>query len=113
MPNYWQIKSFDILKNRNDFPVEQKEKIINEYVETTGLKDVINTTNLSSFSVVRQYNDLIVEVLKVLDNAEKEVYFATRYHDPHVSSKVFEKLVKSVTVHIPDGSPEQSQFRVN
>jgi hypothetical protein len=39
--NYWQIKSFDILKSRNDFPIEQKEKIINEYVETTGLKGVI------------------------------------------------------------------------
>ena len=76
-------------------------------VETTGLKDVINTSHLSSFSVVRQYNDLIVEVLKVLDNAEKEVYFATRYHDPHVSSKVFEKLGKGVTIHILDGNPDQ------
>ena len=107
IPNYWQIKSFDILKNRNDFPVEKKEKIVNEYVETTGLKDVINTSHLSSFSVVRQFNDLIVEVLKVLDNAEKEVYFATSYHDPHVSSKVFEKIGKGVTIHILDGNPEQ------
>jgi len=98
-PNYWQIKSFDILKSRNDFPVEQKEKITNEYIETTGLKDVINTTHLSSFNVVRQYDNLIVEVLKVLDNAQNEVYFATRYHDPHVSSKVFEKLAKGVTIH--------------
>ena len=38
IPNYWQIKSIDVLKSRNDFPVEQKEKIINEYVETTRLK---------------------------------------------------------------------------
>jgi predicted transcriptional regulator len=43
IPNYWQIKSFDILKSRNDFPVEQKERITNEYVETNGLKSVINT----------------------------------------------------------------------
>jgi hypothetical protein len=107
IPNYWQIKSFDILKNRNDFPVEQKEKIINEYIETTGLKDVINTTHLSSFSVVKRFDDLIVEILKVLDNAEKEVYFATSYHDPHVSSKVFEKIGKGVTIHILDGNPEQ------
>jgi hypothetical protein len=64
LPNYWQIKSFDILKNRNDFPVEQKEKIINEYIETTGLKGVINTTHLSSFSVVKRFDDLIVEILK-------------------------------------------------
>jgi predicted transcriptional regulator len=107
IPNYWQIKSIDILKNRNDFPVEQKEKIINEYIETTGLKDVINTTDLSSFSVVKRFDDLIVEILKVLDNAEKEVYFATSYHDPHVSSKVFEKISKGVTIHILDGNPEQ------
>ena len=107
IPNYWQIKSFDILKNRNDFPVEQKEQIINEYIETTSLKDVINTTHLSSFSVVKRFDDLIVEILKVLDNAEKEVYFATSYHDPHVSSKVFEKIGKGVTIHILDCNPEQ------
>jgi hypothetical protein len=107
IPNYWQIKSFDILKSRNDFPVEQKEKIINEYIEATGLKGVINTTHLSGFSVVKRFDDLVVEILKVLDNAEKEVYFATRYHDPHVSSKVFEKLAKGVTVHILDGNAEQ------
>lgn len=107
MPNYWQIKSFDILKSRNDFPFEQKEKIINEYVETAGLKGVINTTQLSSFSVANRFDDLIVEVLKVLDNAEKEVYFATRYHDPHISTKVFEKIGKGVTIHILDGNPEQ------
>src|SRR6476619_6366395 len=106
IPNYWQIKSFDILKNRNDFPIGQNEKITNEYVETTGLKDVINTTHLSSFSVVKRFDDLIVEILKVLDNAEKEVYFATSHHDPHVSSKVFEKIGKGVTILL-DGNPEQ------
>jgi hypothetical protein len=65
IPNYFQIKSFDILKSRNDFPVEQKEKIINEYIETTGLKGVINSTHLSSFRVVKRCDDLIVEILKV------------------------------------------------
>jgi predicted transcriptional regulator len=107
IPNYWQIKSIDVLKSRDDFPIEQQEKIINEYVETTGLKDIINTTNLTSFRVVNQFDDLIVEVLKVLDNAEKEVYFATRYHDPHVSAKIFDKCSKGVTIHILDGNPDQ------
>jgi CRISPR/Cas system-associated protein endoribonuclease Cas2 len=107
VPNYWQVKSLDILKSRPDFPLEQKEKIMNECIETTGLKGVINTTHLSSFSIVKQFDDLIVEVLKVLDNAEKEIYLATRYHDPHVSNKVFEKFGKGVTIHILDGNPEQ------
>jgi predicted transcriptional regulator len=107
VPNYWQIKSIDVLKSRDDFPVEQKEKIMNEYIETSGLKGIVNTTQLSSFNVVKKYDDLIIEVLKVMDNAENEIYFATRYHDPHVSSKVFEKFSKGVTIHILDGNPEQ------
>jgi predicted transcriptional regulator len=107
VPNYWQIKSIDVLKSRQDFPPEQKEKIMNEYIETSKLKDVINTTHLTSFSVVNQFDDLIVEVLKVLDNAEREVYFATRYYDPHVSAKIFGKFAKGVTIHILDGNPDQ------
>lgn len=107
VPNYWQIKSIDVLKSRPDFPADQKEKIMNEYIETTKLKDVINTTHLTSFNVVNQFDDLIVEVLKVLDNAEREVYFATRYYDPHVSAKIFEKFAKGVTIHILDGNPDQ------
>jgi hypothetical protein len=100
-------KSIDVLKSRHDFPPEQKEKIMNEYIETTKFKDVVNITHLTSFSVVNQFDDLIVEVLKVLDNAEREVYFATRYYDPHVSAKIFEKFAKGVTIHILDGNPEQ------
>ena len=107
IPNYWQIKSIDVLKSRHDFPPEQKEKIMNEYIETTNMNEVLNATQLSSFSVAKKFDDLIVEVLKVMDNAEKEIYFATRYHDPYVSTKVFEKFSKGVTIHILDGNPEQ------
>lgn len=107
LPNYWQMKSIDVLKSRDDFPAEQKEKIMNEYIETSGLKGIVNTTQLSSFNVVKTFDDLIVEVLKVMDNAEKEIYFATRYYDPHVSSKVFERFSKGVTIHILDGNREQ------
>jgi hypothetical protein len=80
---------------------------MNEYIETSGLKGIVNTTQLSSFNVVKTFDHLIVEVLKVMDNAENEIYFATRYHDPYVSSKVFEKFSKGVTIHILDGNPEQ------
>jgi prolyl oligopeptidase PreP (S9A serine peptidase family) len=94
IPNYWQIKNIDILKNRNDFPFEQKERIIHGYVETTNLKGIFNSTHLTSINVAKKFDDLIIEVLKVMDNAQKEIYFATRYHDQHVSTRVFKKLVK-------------------
>jgi predicted transcriptional regulator len=107
IPNYWQIKSIDVLRTRNDFPDDQKENIISEYFGTASLNDITNSTQLTSFSMVKKFEKLIPEVLKVLDNAENEVYFATRYHDPHVSAKVFEKFGKGVTIHILDGNPEQ------
>ncbi len=107
LPNYWQIKSIDVLKSRNDFPLDQKEEIIKQYVNTTGLKGVINITQLSSYNTVSKFDHLIPEVMKVLDNAENEVYFATRYYDPHVSNMVFEKFSKGVTIHILDGNPDQ------
>jgi predicted transcriptional regulator len=107
IPNYWHIKSIDVLKTRYDFPPEQKEEIINEYVSTTNLSDLINATQLTSFNVVKRFENLIPEVMKVLDNAENEVYFATRYYDPHVSKMVFEKFSKDVTIHILDGNPDQ------
>jgi hypothetical protein len=45
--------------------------------------------------------------LKVLDNADEEVYFATKYHDPHISNLVFRKFGEGDTIHILDGNPEQ------
>jgi len=43
----------------------------------------------------------------MLEDAKKEVYFASRYHDPHVSKKMFDKVEKGVTVHFLDGNPQQ------
>lgn len=96
IPNYW-----------SDFPLAQKENLMNDYIATSNLSRVINPTQLSSFNVVKRFENLIPDVMKVLDNAENEVYFATRYHDPHVSNMVFRKFGKGIAIHILDGNPEQ------
>jgi len=106
-PNYSQIKSFDVLRTRNDIPIELKEKIIHEYLTTSDLNGILNNSHLTSFTAAKKFNGLIVEVLKVLDIAEKEIYFATGYHDPYVSTKVFEKYGRGDTINILDGNPDQ------
>src|SRR6476620_6293385 len=105
--NYWQLKSIDVLRARNDFPVQEKETIVNEILCTADLKNLLNSTHLTGFSIIKNYDALVAEVLKLLENAEKEVYFATRYHQPHVSNKVFEKFGNGVLLHVLDGNPEQ------
>lgn len=106
LTNFWQLKAIDILK-RQEFPADRKESIIDEIVKGSSLKNFINSTHLSSFAIIKDFNRLVIEVIRMLEDAKKEIYFASRYHDPHVSKKMFEKVEKGVTVHFLDGNPSQ------
>jgi DNA-binding HxlR family transcriptional regulator len=108
LSNYWELKAIDILKTNPNFPPVQKDAIINQLVQSNdSLNRMLNSTYLSSFSVLKDFNRLIIEVMRVLDNAQKNIYFASRYHDPHVSGKLFESFSKGIGVHIIDGTPDQ------
>jgi predicted transcriptional regulator len=106
--NYWNLKAVDILKSRQDFPLREKEKLIEEMIQHTSLKGIVNGTHLSGFSVIKDYNRLVLEVTRLLESAEKEVFLATRYHDPHFSKLIFHKIAnEGLMVHMLDSLPEQ------
>jgi predicted transcriptional regulator len=108
LANYWNLKAVDVLKSRQDFPLQQKEKVIEEIIQNTGLKGIVNGTHLSGFSVIKDYNKLVLEVTRLLASAEKEVYLATRYHDPHFSKLMFHKIAnEGLMMHMIDGLPGQ------
>jgi predicted transcriptional regulator len=108
LSNYWNLKAVDVLKSRQDFPLNEKEKLIEEMIQNTSLKSIVNGTHLSGFSVIKDYNKLILEVTKLLESAEKEVYLATRYHDPHFSKLMFHKVAnEGLMMHMLDGLPDQ------
>jgi hypothetical protein len=107
LTNFWQLKAIDILKTREDFPADRKESIIDEIVKGSNLKNFINSTHLTGFAIIKDFNRLVIEVIRMLEDARKEVYFATRYHDPHVSKKMFEKIEKGIHVHLLDGNQPQ------
>jgi len=106
--NYWQLKAVDVLKARADFPLQQKEKVIDEILMNSSLKTIVNGTHLSGFSVIKDFNRLIIEVMKLLEGAQHEVYMATRYHDPHFANLLFKKIAnEGLTMHMIDGNPDQ------
>jgi predicted transcriptional regulator len=108
LPNYWNLKAVDVLKSRQDFPLQEKERVIDEIIQNCNLKNIVNSTHLSGFSVIKDYNRLIVEVIKLMESAQKEVYMATRYHDPHFSKLMFSKIAnEGITMHLLDGLHEQ------
>ena len=82
--------------------------MIEEIIQNTSLKGVVNGTHLSGFSVIKDYNRLVLEVIKLLESAQKEVYMASRYHDPHFSKLMFQKVAKEgLMMHLLDGLPDQ------
>ena len=108
LANYWNLKAVDILRSRQDFPLDQKEKVIEEILQTTSLKGIVNGTHLSGFSVIKDYSKLVIEVTRLLEIAQKEVFLATRYHDPHFSKLLFHKVAnEGLVVHMLDSLPDQ------
>jgi predicted transcriptional regulator len=107
LSNYWNLKAVDVLKSRHDFPAQQKEKVIEEIIQNCNLKNIVNGTHLSGFFVVKDYNRLVIEVTKLLEMAQDEVYLATRYHDPHFAELLYKKVANGMTLHMLDGLPEQ------
>lgn len=51
--------------------------------------------------VLKNFDHLIVEVMRPLDNAQKE----SKYHNPHVSNLTFKKFSEGIALHILDGNP--------
>ena len=108
LANYWNLKAVDVLRSRQDFPLDQKEKVIEEILQTTSLKGIVNGTHLSGFSVIKDYSKLVIEVTRLLEIAQKEVFLATRYHDPHFSKLLFHKVAnEGLVVHMLDSLPDQ------
>lgn len=107
LANFWSLKAIDVLKARDDFPSSQKETVIKEIIQSSNLRGIVNSTHLSGFTIIKDFNALINEAIKILDNAHSEIYFASRYHDPHVATKLFDKFSEGIKIHILDGNPEQ------
>ena len=115
LENYWPLKTVDVLRAQEDFPLDQKDSIINHLIQGCELKNLVNLTHLSSFNIIKDFNSLVIEVIKLLYNAQREIFFASRYHDPSVSARMIEKFNEGINLHILDGNPEGISFenRIN
>jgi len=107
LTNYWNLKAVDLLKSRQDFPLQQKEKVIEEIIKSTSLRNIVNGTHLSGFSVIKDYNRLVIEVTKLMESAQHEVYMVSRYHDPYFSKLMFKKIADGLKMHLLDSLPDQ------
>ena len=66
LENYWPLKTVDVLRAQEDFPLDQKDSIINHLIQGCELKNLVNLTHLSSFNIIKDFNSLVIEVIKLL-----------------------------------------------
>jgi hypothetical protein len=71
LTNFWQLKTIDILKTREDFPADHRESIIDAIVKGSHLKNFINSTHLTGFAMIKDFNRLVIEVIRMLEDAKK------------------------------------------
>jgi DNA-binding HxlR family transcriptional regulator len=100
------LRWIDVFKTDKEMPLPQRESIVNELLRNSNLHEIVNSTHLTGFAIIKDFKHLILEVLKLLDNATEEVFFASRYYDEHVSAKILELHSRGVKVHLMDGNME-------
>ena len=61
--SFWHLHAVDVLKGRNDLPGTERDLLIKELLEVSELNQITNDTHLSSFTIVRNFERLIIEVL--------------------------------------------------
>ena len=104
------LRAIDVIKADKQIPLDQKERIINDLLDGCDLRGIANSTHLSGFMIIKDFKHLVNEVMKVLDNAKDELYFASRYYDPHASAKIAALFSKGVSINLLDGNPGQSNL---
>jgi len=108
--NQGVLQWIDVIKADKEMPLPQRESIVNELLRGCSLNAVVNSTHLSGFAIIKDFKQLIVEALKILDNAREEVFFASRYYDEFVSAKLLELHSKGVKIHLIDGNPGRTNL---
>jgi hypothetical protein len=110
LENHGSLRAIDIIRADKDIPLSHKESIVNEFIEGSKLRELLSPSQLSGFTIVKDFEQLVHEVGKLLEGAQEQIYFATRYHDPKISAKLLQLHRKGITLNLLDGNPTQTSL---
>ncbi len=107
--NYWNLLAVDELKQSKVIPQQEQETIVQSILDNAKLKEFF-ILNSQPIKVMKTYDELTKEVLKLIGSAKKSIYIASRYHEPNVSYRIMEKFGEGVSLNILDGNPSGTSF---
>jgi predicted transcriptional regulator len=105
LANYWNLLAIDELKKSKVIPEQEQERIIKSITDNSDLKEYLSNKNLEPVKIIKSYEGLSKEVLKLIDSAKTEIFIASRYYEPQVSLRLMRKFSEGVSLNILDGNP--------
>jgi predicted transcriptional regulator len=102
--SYWKLEAIEMLKAANKIPNEERTKLIETITRGTEF-NFLSYGSMNKIKVLNTYDDLVDELLKYVDLAEKEIFIAVRYHEPIVAKKIVDKFKQEIDLYILDGNP--------
>lgn len=102
--DYWDLLAIDELKQSKLIPQQERERIIQSIINETRLKNYL-TQESQPIKIIKTYDELTREVLRLIDLARSEIFIASRYYEPNVSLRMMKKLGEGTSLNILDGNP--------
>lgn len=107
--NYWKLQAIEMLKSANKIPEEERNRLI----ESIGKSEEFNLLSYVSpnkIKIINTWDELLKQLSKYTQMAKKEIYLASRYHDPVIEKNILDKFQEGITLHVLDGSPGKVNF---
>ncbi len=107
--SYWKLQAIEMLKSANKIPEEERSRLI-EAIAKSEEFNLLSYVSPSKIKVINTWDELLQQLSKYLQIAKKEIYVASRYHDPIVAKNILDSFKEGVAVYILDGSPDNVNF---
>ncbi len=107
--SYWKLQAIEMLKSANKIPEEERNRLI----ESIGKSEEFNLLSYVSpnkIKIINTWDELLKQLSKYTQMAKKEIYLASRYHDPVIEKNILDKFQEGITLHVLDGSPGKVNF---
>jgi len=107
--NYWKLQAIEMLKSANKIPDEERNRLIESIAKSEEF-NLLSYVSPSKIKIINTYDELLKQLSKYTQMVKKEIYIASRYHDPVIEKNILDKFQEGITLYVLDGSPGKVNF---
>ncbi len=107
--NYWKLQAIEMLKDANKIPEEERNRLIESIAKSEEF-NLLSYVSPNKIKITATWDELLKRLSEFLQMAKKEIYVASRYHDPVIAKNILDKFKEGVTLYMLDASADNVNF---